>query len=410
MRLLIMKQNQYLIFMKCILLSLLTVFIVSQSVFSQTTTIVLQPDGSVGKDAAFDNRLPNVNSGSHMEYIASAWTFNGDPVDTRSVIEFDLSVIPEGAIITSALLSLYSFESSINGTHSTLSGSNASVLKRITEAWEENTVTWNNQPATTAENQLFLPATTSSDQDFIDLNVTVLVQDMMEDPDNGHGFLIKLLNEAHYRRMVFGSSDAEDVELRPKLEICYSVVYDCPELLLNIGEACDDGNPFTEIDMVTAECNCEGTPISTSLSGNVDWNSNCGPGEMSMQFYEPGTGILIGSETVAVDFEGNYILENILAGTYDIYVKISGSLQKGYYDIELTSETNNLDINAFVMGDISDDNSVNVLDLSLMNSSFGTVQGDFWFNPTADLNCDQGVNIIDVSLINGSFGLTGDMP
>ncbi len=35
--------------------------------------------------------------------------------------------------------------------------------------------------------------------------------------------------------------------------------FDCPGLGLNIGDACDDGNPDTDNDVVTAACECEGT-------------------------------------------------------------------------------------------------------------------------------------------------------
>ncbi len=37
--------------------------------------------------------------------------------------------------------------------------------------------------------------------------------------------------------------------------------FDCPELLANIGDACDDADPNTENDAVQADCSCAGTPI-----------------------------------------------------------------------------------------------------------------------------------------------------
>lgn len=38
-------------------------------------------------------------------------------------------------------------------------------------------------------------------------------------------------------------------------------IFDCPDILANIGDNCNDGNPNTEDDMITMECICEGTPI-----------------------------------------------------------------------------------------------------------------------------------------------------
>src|SRR5690554_2722417 len=41
-------------------------------------------------------------------------------------------------------------------------------------------------------------------------------------------------------------------------------VFDCPSLLANIGDSCDDGNANTENDIVTEDCDCAGTPIVPS--------------------------------------------------------------------------------------------------------------------------------------------------
>lgn len=46
--------------------------------------------------------------------------------------------------------------------------------------------------------------------------------------------------------------------------------FDCPELGANIGDACDDADAGTENDMVTADCNCEGTPICSNPFPAVD--------------------------------------------------------------------------------------------------------------------------------------------
>ena len=47
----------------------------------------------------------------------------------------------------------------------------------------------------------------------------------------------------------------------PSLTINIVVPLDCPALGLNIGDACDDGNPSTKNDTVTDNCECVGTPV-----------------------------------------------------------------------------------------------------------------------------------------------------
>ena len=188
------------------------------------TTIVLQPEGSEGKDAYIDSRLNENNYGNHIDCPAIAWTNGGVPVDARSLLEFDLSVIPNGATINSAGLSLYSYVSPGNGSHSTESGSNACVLNRITTPWDENTVTWESQPTSTDQNEVFLAPSTSTIQDYLDIDVTILVQDMIANPNTSYGFLLKLVTEEFYRSMIFASSDNPDSTLHPKLELTFTEI------------------------------------------------------------------------------------------------------------------------------------------------------------------------------------------
>ena len=194
----------------------------------------LRPDGSQGKDAYIESRNNGKNYGNHIDFPAISWTNGGTEVISRGLIDFDFSGIPSGVTINSASLSLYSYNSPANGTHSTQSGSNKSVLSRIITSWDESTVNWNNQPTTTTQNQVFLPASTNSTQDYPNIDVTNLVQDMINDPDNSHGFLLKLVKEQDYRKMIFASSDNSDSSLHPKLKVCYSKANSISENIDNI--------------------------------------------------------------------------------------------------------------------------------------------------------------------------------
>lgn len=187
--------------------------------------IVLKPDAIQGKDAVLRSLSPNSNYGTHPEFIAQAWTNSSNPVNLRSIMDFDLSSINQNSIITSAELSLYTYYSPVqNGYHSKVNGSNESVLQRITGDWDENTVTWNTEPATTAQNQVVLPLTNDTMQHFQNIDVMDIVQDMVNDSSNSHGFMFKLTIEQPLRRMLFGSSDNTDRTLHPKLKVCHRMI------------------------------------------------------------------------------------------------------------------------------------------------------------------------------------------
>ena len=54
------------------------------------------------------------------------------------------------------------------------------------------------------------------------------------------------------------------------------VPYDCPEILANFGDACDDGNPETENDVVTEDCGCAGVVPGPGMSCSLAIPLACG--------------------------------------------------------------------------------------------------------------------------------------
>jgi hypothetical protein len=188
-------------------------------------TMVLQPNSADGKDAFIEDypefNYTNLNFGTHVELSANAWTAQGIPLVVRGLIEFDLSAIPTNAVIEEAVLELYAVGNTNNGPgHSTLSGSNPFVVKRVTSPWDEMQVTWNTMPSTTDSNQVLAPASTQSLQDY-SIDVTQFVTDMHNSTVQNYGFMIQLINEQYYRRILFASSDHADASKHPKLTIKY---------------------------------------------------------------------------------------------------------------------------------------------------------------------------------------------
>lgn len=94
-------------------------------------------------------------------------------------------------------------------------------MQRITSSWNENTVTWFTQPTTTTQNEATVPASVSANEDYPSIDVTALLQDMVDNPTSSFGFMLRLQDETNFRAMVFASSDYSVASKWPALTINY---------------------------------------------------------------------------------------------------------------------------------------------------------------------------------------------
>lgn len=188
----------------------------------QHLTLSLQPDGDRGKDAIVGMIVPDNNYGSTPDLHLYAWTQGGILNVNRIMMDFDLSSMSSDVQIDSAFLSLYFNTTSAYGDQH--EGENSFLIQRITSDWIESEVTWRTQPSTTDKNQVFVEGTGLPTQDYTDMDITGLLRDMFEDGSNSFGMLLRLNNEAPYRKMLLASSDHPLEALRPKLDIYYTTI------------------------------------------------------------------------------------------------------------------------------------------------------------------------------------------
>jgi len=193
----------------------------------------LQPGPEEGKDANIYSHQPDRNYGSPLSdnphdaaysIIIDSWTRDAGIYIHRSLLSFNLENFTDANKISKAYLSLYFDSTTYHWDAAGFGnyGQNEAVIQRISESWEEHLVTWNNQPATTNMNQIFLPQSQSQTQDYLNIDVTLLVKDMVANPNTSDGFMIKLINEGSiYHSLVFASSDNFDESKHPKLTIEY---------------------------------------------------------------------------------------------------------------------------------------------------------------------------------------------
>lgn len=111
----------------------------------ETESLFIDPDSDTftppTKDSYVSQASPDANFGSGTYMYVRSWMERPNYKNNRALVEFDISDIPVGSTIDSAELRLYARYSSAAGrTYQTA---------RITGAWTENGVTWNNKPAVT---------------------------------------------------------------------------------------------------------------------------------------------------------------------------------------------------------------------------------------------------------------------
>ncbi|TCZ74159.1 DNRLRE domain-containing protein [Flaviaesturariibacter aridisoli] len=162
----------------------------------------------------------DLSTSSSPENIVAAWTSGGEDFKSRSALRFDMSSIPAGATVRSAVLYLYSAPTPNNGNlaDANYGWNNAFSILRITAPWSATGANWSNQPATTTVNRTVVPHTSLS-RLTIDANVTALVSDMLQ--SGNYGFFLKLEDETPLRSRLFASSAHANASLRPKLVIEY---------------------------------------------------------------------------------------------------------------------------------------------------------------------------------------------
>jgi len=181
-------------------------------------TETIRPDATAGMDAFLGSAGPDNNYGTHSDFMSNKFSAG----IVRSLIRFDFSNIPTTATVNSVKLSLYSYNSPSNGSH--FIGKGESYLEKVDSSWDESTVTWNNQPTSSTVNQVTLDNAESTIQDYLDIDITTTATNMIANPSENHGYIIKLVDEtSSSNKLVFGSSDNQDQDLHPKVVVEYSV-------------------------------------------------------------------------------------------------------------------------------------------------------------------------------------------
>ncbi len=135
----------------------------------------------------------------------------------------------------------------------------------------------------------------------------------------------------------------------------------------------------------------------------------CTQKDVSVNLFTPGTSFLFETKEGSVGSNGLMSFEVANPGTYDVFVKVNGFLQKGYSNV-LVEVAGSLTVDAIKAGDFDNSNGINITDFTAFSPAFGTEPPEVNYSPLYDMNCSGGVNILDFTIFGANFGLVGDEP
>lgn len=277
---------------------LLTLFIIVFlfSAIKAQTTLNIKPNAAQGKDAWVWSGIPNSNYGTNENLVSYTWTNGGNLALKRIYIAFDLSMVPANAIIDSVFLDLFFATSSGEGffVHS---GNTSLFIEKVSSPWNENNITWNNQPISDSSNRVSLAAHTNSSQDY-HMDVTALFDTVIIQTNPNNGLMLRMQDEVnYYNGLLFASSDHPNSTLRPSLEVNYHLATTIKELGLskedlNVFPNPSSGKFFFEMNK-TANMNQFNIKVLDIIGAEVETNINYNAGTIEMSNFSSGVYFLL---------------------------------------------------------------------------------------------------------------------
>jgi uncharacterized repeat protein (TIGR01451 family) len=144
----------------------------------------------------------------------------------RSLLQFNVSPIPSGSQVTSAMLWLYADTSTQGDNPMTV------TAHRVQNSWDENTTIWASQPQmdATSVSTTDIPAQDT----WVSWDITSLVQDWVDDPGNNFGVILKGDENVGQHERGFWSKECLDNECapspgrRPRLDVQFATATPTP--------------------------------------------------------------------------------------------------------------------------------------------------------------------------------------
>jgi len=164
------------------------------------------------KDVTIDSNIPYRNFGDYYAFFLGRYLNSLNDVIYKSLFQFDLTTIPPGHIINKAEIVIYI----IRNDHPSYPKKYG--IYRNRESFEQNTLTYNNQPFTTVVPSATLTINGEVNT-YLSTDITSLAREWYQGLYPNFGFKIKALDESIPSLVAFYSSMAKSELYCPKLHV-----------------------------------------------------------------------------------------------------------------------------------------------------------------------------------------------
>jgi hypothetical protein len=155
----------------------------------------------------------NNNFGDEIALFISQYLKPGD--DYRSLLQFDLNIIPPASTIEEAILELTAYRNELSGMPINV------TVHRLLGGWNQHSVTWNNQPETKPAPDGVGTIFSGPPNETVCIDITDLVQGWYDGSIPNHGLLLKG-NERNNNLVGFRSTNFEERDTWPVLHIKFA--------------------------------------------------------------------------------------------------------------------------------------------------------------------------------------------
>jgi hypothetical protein len=142
-------------------------------------------------------------------------------------------------------------------------------------------------------------------------------------------------------------------------------------------------------------------------AGNLTWET-----PLVVRFFDNATKLEMGWSPINIttDAYGNFTIEGVAVGTYDIGVKNWTSLSKMAYGKNFTAgNMTAIDFGLLTEADTDNDDQIKLADFNRILSNFGAEPGDANWNVMYDFNRSGKIDLADFNLLLTNFGGKGDI-